>query len=523
MNEFIKKICNYYHINQEEYDVLAKALTLEDLPSFLDYKDIKQCANYIHDAINNNVKTLIYGDYDCDGVMGISILYLALKTSEWKPGYYIPFRETDGYGLTKDNIDKFYGLGYRLIILVDNGISLIEEVEYANSLGIEIIIMDHHSMLNEVPKAKYILHPSFSNFSKVNMCGGSVAFFFSIAYLGYVDEYLLTLAMISTISDMMELIEKNRIIAKLGLQILNKNKYNNILLLIDNGSLEITENDISMSLVPRVNAIGRIINNNSLFNIVKYFIEPDNESFIKETAEWIKGVNKLRKDIVSDFSNKELNIDIKKSSIVVVSDELKEGISGLVASKLMNEYEKPTAVLTCRIDDKNEYKGSLRSKYGFDIRIILDDLKDILVSFGGHENAGGLTIKKENIEEFKKRFEIASEKHKFEDDKKELIEINFPEITKENYDSIRKIAPFGQGFSKPEFVIRNIYTNFLSLSRDGKHIITKINPQSSLVYFNYDKTIFDYKTVDLIGSFEINCFKNVCTIQFRINKFTKNI
>ena len=269
MKDFKEKLLEHFKLTEEDYEKLTKEVSLDDLHNFLEYKNINECATYVHKLIEKKEKILIYGDYDCDGIMSTSIMYLALKTNDYTPGFYIPFRETDGYGLTKDNVDKFFKLGYRILILVDNGIKLNDEIEYANSLGMEVIVLDHHINDDKLPDAKFILHPIISGFSNINMSAGTVCFFFSIAYLGFVDEYLLSLAAISTISDLMPLHDKNRTLVRLGLKAINKNKYLNLFLLVNQKQKAMNEKDISMSIAPKVNAIGRLINDNKLFDIVR--------------------------------------------------------------------------------------------------------------------------------------------------------------------------------------------------------------------------------------------------------------
>ena len=199
--------------------------------------------------------------------MATSIMYLTLESYGYKSGYYIPFREKDGYGITKERIDFFYNLGYKLIILVDNGISKIEEIDYLNSLGMECIIFDHHEQLDILPKAKFIIHPLVSNFSNINTSAGAVCFYFSTVFLNAIDPYLLALGSISVISDMMPLLDHNRTLVKHGLKVINENHYKQIFMLINNKT-QIDESDIGFSIAPKINAIGRIVTDNSLFLIM---------------------------------------------------------------------------------------------------------------------------------------------------------------------------------------------------------------------------------------------------------------
>ena len=523
MKDFKTKILEYFNLTKEQYDVLSKDVTIDDLPSFKNYKQIEECACFIHEKVNQKTKILIYGDYDCDGVMSTSILYLTLKTKDFTPGFYIPFRETDGYGLTKNNIDKFKELGYKLIILVDNGINLITEINYANSLGIEIVILDHHTIEGNLPNAKFILHPTYSGFSKINMSAGTVAFFFSVAYLGFVDEYLLSMAAISTLSDLMPLQDTNRLLVKLGLKMTNKNKYQNIFLLNSSNSVPfINEKDISMVIIPKINAIGRLINNSLLFNIVRYFTNIGDDKFILRQSKWINDVNNNRKQLVTDLV-KNCQIDNNKNSIVIYEGDIKEGLAGLLATRFMDEFNKPTAVIVQEANNPEVLKGSLRSKKGFNVNIILNDMKDILLTHGGHENAGGLTLKKENFNLFKERFEKAAASHPFSNEKHDEIDINLGDLTKENYDFLYALSPFGQDFKAPKFIIKNIKTSFLKLSKNRQHIYTPININSTIVYFNYDKTLFNYPFVDLIGELNLNYFNNFYSVQFKVLMFSKNL
>ena len=181
INLFLEKLLDFYNLDykslQEENEQ-----NLEDLPKKEVFHEGKLIASYLKEAILSNKKILIYGDYDCDGIMSTSILMLTLSSSTYKPGYYIPSREFDGYGLTKENVDRFYKLGYEIIICVDNGITLNEVIDYANSLKMTIIILDHHKIGQSLPKAKYIMHPEIDNFGEYNISAGEVSFYFSLFY-----------------------------------------------------------------------------------------------------------------------------------------------------------------------------------------------------------------------------------------------------------------------------------------------------------------------------------------------------
>jgi len=519
MKNFLSRLLEYYNLTEDQFFDLVKKPNIDELPNISSFKEVSNAIDFIKEEISINNKILIYGDYDCDGILSTTILYLTLKNEKFTPGFYIPFRETDGYGLTKENIDRFADLGYKDIITVDNGITLVDEIGYARSKNINVIIIDHHSLDVNLPNANFIIHPNIQKISEYNISAGFLSFLFSYAFLGYVNEYLLTLGMITTISDLMPLKGINRNIVQLGLEILNKNEYPNILELIGkNSTLPITEIDISMSLVPKINAVGRLVSDKKLYDIVKYFVAFDDSIVVSKRSEWIEEINMYRRELVVELTNKLKNETFDDPAIILVT-ETKEGLIGLLANRLMDLYNKPVIVFVPEKEDPSILKGSIRSKNGFDVNIIQNDLKDILLSYGGHKNAGGLTLKKEDLEEFKKKFNDAARKHPFVLEDKKYIEINTSDISKENYDLYRLFSPFGYENEAPTFVIKSFPTKSFEFSKDGKHIITHLNFQSSLICFNYDKKILNKQLADLYGKFSINSFNNAITTQFIVTNF----
>lgn len=518
METFLEKLLRYYNLSNDDYNELLKEPNLEKLGSPFKFLNIQETSDYIKKSIDENKKILIYGDYDCDGIMSTSIIFNTLKQyKNFKCGYYIPNRELDGYGLTKANIDRFHSLGYQLIICVDNGIGLVDEIDYLNSIGMECIVMDHHTPSKVLPNAKFILHPTVSKFSEINMSAGEVTYYFSRVFLGFNDEYLLTLAMISTLSDMMELKKQNRELVRLGLVALNKNKYENILLLLKDKT-NITEGSLSMYAIPKINAIGRIALDNSLFNIVRFFTTDTKDEYLNR-INWIESINLKRKELINEAY---LNANIKNEGYSVVALlDIKEGLCGLLANKYLEEYKKPTVIFVKSKED-GILKGSIRSKYGFNVIKAFDSLNDLLMTSGGHSFAGGLSIKESSLEEFKKRFEELAKEYTFKEEKKNSISINLNEINLQNYEILMNFAPFGYANEKPLFEIDSFNTNMFTYSKDHKHIITNIGINSSLIYFNFPNDVVLNKNVKLFGKFELNTFMNKKTVQFIVNSFEKN-
>lgn len=515
---FLNKLLEYYALNYDEYLAFIKDISYSSLPSFKNFKDIEKIKEYFIDAIINHKKIMIYGDYDCDGIMSISIMAILFKQLNADFDYYIPLRDSDGYGLNKNKIDQFYKEKYDIILCVDNGISLFDEIEYANSLGMDVIVFDHHTIIGNIPNAKFILHPELSNFGDINLSAGAVCFYFSYCVLGHIDDYLLTLGGISLISDMMPLKSYNRNIVRLMLKNLNLHRYKNIMLLANNPK-KIDENVVGLSIAPKINAIGRLVLDQSNKKIIEYFFNIENENTYSLNS-WIEEINNKRKEIVTNFIEEQKYIN---SHSIVLKCNIEEGVLGLIANKLLNKYNLP-AIILC--NDKNNpeiLKGSIRSKNGLDVIDSFNELDRFLLKRGGHNLAGGLSIKEEDFSEFSFAFNEYAKNHPFVEVNEKAIDIDLDDVNEENYNIIETFAPFGQENKEPIFKISNFPISSLRFSKDKKHIITPIKYYySSIVYFNYDPSILSLNYIDIIGKISINEYNNKTTYQFKVEKIEKN-
>ena len=515
MEELLIRLLKYYNLTYEDYlKIKDESIDYSFLSFLLSNKDFLKSKEIIKESIKNNEKIIIYGDYDCDGIMSTSIIYnLIKKEDDYKCGFYIPFREKDGYGITKENIDMFLSLDYKLFILVDNGITLKENVDYIISKGAKVIIIDHHEIIKEKEaNPTSLIHWNKIDEIKENISAGALSFLFSYVYLnGNVDEYLLSLGGISLISDLMPLSSLfNHKIVKLALKAINKNKFNEICLLINKFN-DINEEDISSYLVPKVNSVGRIIKDNSLFNVVRYFLINKTKN-INVYLDYINSVNDKRKQLLTDFENVEMNIDDTLPYLLLILD-IEEGISGLLANRFLEKYSKPTFIL---IKTKNNtYKGSARSRIGFNIVSFLKENSDIFLAFGGHEFAGGFELKLENLNKLKERLLTYSSQNKFKKEEKKSIEFKLNEINKNSFDLILSFAPFGKDFPKPLLKIEDISTLSLKFSKDKNHIITKISFDSSLIYFNYPSEMLNKNKINLFGYLSLNKFNGHISYQFK--------
>ncbi len=514
---FLEKILEYYNIDLSYYqNQIKKDIDFEFLSCFKENKDFFNAKNIIKKSIQDNEKILIYGDYDCDGILATSIIYLTLKEDNYISNFYIPSRKNDGYGLTLENAKKIVDANYNLVILVDNGISLNEPVSYLKENNVKVIIIDHHEYKEILPNADAIIHREISKISNQNMSAGALSLLFSISYLNKINFYLLTLGAITILSDLMPLKDLNRDIVRLGLNSLNEYKFSKITNFFKEHKEEYNEDDLNQYFIPKVNSIGRMISDKEELRIVKYFIEDNKKDYVR--LSWIDEINQKRKDLINNIDyNKYLNDE----NINFVSLDIEEGLIGLVANKLMNLNKKPTFVLTLS-NEENIYKGSVRLLLNHgNLQNCFNECSNLLDNFGGHASAGGFTIKKENIEEFKiKLIEYFGLSHEVVKDK--TIKINYKDLNLENLKIMESFAPFGQDFKKPLFEINDISTSSFTYSRDEKHIILKVGDVSKLIYFNYPREILENKYINLSGNIEKNVFNGKISCIFKVTNFIKN-
>ncbi len=514
--DFISKLCHHYNLTYDEFKELIKEKTIDDIPDYTHFKDIDKVTDRIHLAIKNNEKILIYGDYDCDGIMATSILVKTFELLNYDVGYYIPSRYLDGYGLNCQKVQEAYNKGYKLIITVDNGVMQHEAVNLANNLGIDVIITDHHNIPDVLPDALYILHPTYSNYGDLICCGAYVAFMLSWSLLGHYEPYLLSLAAIATISDLMELKGYNRNIVKISLAMLNEHNYPAIVNLIGTNE-PIDESTFALKIAPKINAVGRVLEGHQANKLVQYLTT--NSIFdIRNIGKFIDEVNNKRKEMTLSCTS-SLQINEDESGIVLICDE-KEGLIGLIANQLLQKYNKPVIVFSKAMEEE-VYKGSARSKNGFSIVKAFESLKDLLMVYGGHSLAGGCSIKISDFDEFKRRFIGLTDIYKIEEEKDETIELQIDEVTLHNYQILSSLGPFGMGFKAPKFSLPRLKTNFLRYSNDGNHIMTPLSMKSKLVGFYINKeNISQYSWINIEGKMALNHFKGSTSLQFIIDKFT---
>ncbi len=459
---------------------------LADLINPFLMKDMDVAVDRLNDAMGRKERILVYGDYDVDGCTAVALVYKFLQQFYSNVDYYIPDRYDEGYGVSKKGLEYARETGVKLIIILDCGIKAIKEIAYAKTLGIDFIICDHHVPDEVMPDAVAILNPKREDdsFPFKHLCGCGVGFKFMQAFAknnGIPFSRLIPLldfCAVSIAADIVPVVDENRILAYHGLKQLNINPSIGLKAIIDicglNGR-EISMSDIVFKIGPRINASGRMENGKKSVDLL---VEKDFPTALK-MAQHINEYNEQRKDIDKQMTEEANQIVSKldsmkhRSSIVLYDEHWKKGVIGIVASRLTEMYFRPTVVLT---RDGDLATGSARSVTGFDIYSAIKDCRDLLINFGGHTYAAGLTLQWADVPQFRKRFQHYVEEH-IQPEQVEAnldidAQIDFKDITKKLHNDLKKFAPFGPLNPKPVFCTLNVYDYGTSkvVGRDQEHI-----------------------------------------------------
>ena len=504
---------------------------LADLINPFLMKDMDVAVDRLNDAMGRKERILVYGDYDVDGCTAVALVYKFLQQFYSNIDYYIPDRYEEGYGVSHKGIDYAKETGVKLIIILDCGIKAIEEVRYAKSLGIDFIICDHHVPDEVMPPAVAILNPKRpdDSYPFKHLCGCGVGFKFMQAFAknnGIPFSRLIPLldfCAVSIAADIVPVVDENRILAFHGLKQLNQNPSLGLKAIIDicglNGR-ELSMSDIVFKIGPRINASGRMENGKESVDLL---VEKDFSMALKE-AKHINEYNEQRKDIDKQMTE-EANIIVSKlesqrhlSSIVLYDENWKKGVIGIVASRLTEIYFRPTVVLT---RDGEYATGSARSIMGFDVYAAIKSCRDLLVNFGGHTYAAGLTLKWEDIPHFRQRFQQYVDEHIKPSQKEAIINvdavIDFKDISKRLYNDLKRFSPFGPGNSKPIFCTLSVYDYGTSkvVGREQEHIKLELVDSKSSTVVNgiafgqsaSARYIKSKRSFDIVYTIEDNVFK----------------
>ncbi|MCH5214071.1 MAG: single-stranded-DNA-specific exonuclease RecJ [Muribaculaceae bacterium] len=502
--------------------------SLDDLHDPFLMPDMDKAVNRLNKAMGAKERIMIYGDYDVDGTTAVALVYKYLQNYYSNIEYYIPTRYEDGYGISLKSIDYAVENDVKLIIVLDCGIKAVEEIKYANEKGIDFIICDHHVPDEELPPAVAILNPKMpgSPYPCTHLSGCGVGFKFMQGFalsngLSNHNELnsLLDLVAVSIASDLVPIVGENRIMAYHGLRRLNSNPnlgLRSVIRLCKLTNKPISISDVIFKIGPRINASGRM---QSGAEAVELLVSRDlHDAYEKGKA--IDQYNNDRKELdkrITDEANELIEKNVSavedKRSIVIYNKHWHKGIIGIVASRLTELYYKPSVVLTY---SNGFATGSSRSVQGFDIYSAINSTRDLLENFGGHTYAVGLTLKEENIPEFRRRFEEYVAEHIQPNQLEPQLDIDatidFAAITPEFVAALRKFNPFGPGNQKPVFRTQAVFDFGTSrlVGKNMEHIKLELEDNSTsrvinAIAFNmaqYFEHIHAHKPIDICYTIE---------------------
>lgn len=500
-------------------------------------KDMEQAVLRLHHAIENRERIMVYGDYDVDGTTAVALMYSFLRHLTDNLIFYIPDRHTEGYGISFKGIDTAQAEGCQLIVALDCGIKAVDKVAYANERNIDFIICDHHTPGETIPQAKAVLNMKRADcpypFKELSGCGVG----FKLAQ-AYVERYcldrqwlyqLLPLLAMSIASDIVPIVDENRILATFGLRYINKQPSIGLQAIMRVAGMEghnVTISDLVYKIGPRINAAGRM---RSGAEAAQLLITTD-PLYAEQLAHDINEHNNERRDCdnkTTEDALAQLHADPdndQRYTTVVYADGWHKGVVGIAASRLTEYYYRPTIVLTSE-DESDIISGSARSVSDFDIYSAIDSCSDLLTNFGGHMFAAGLSMRKQDLPEFKRRFEAYVAAHIRPDQQRPTIqveaEIAFDEITPEFYNILRHMEPFGPGNPRPVFVTRNVINNRNTrrVGRTGEHLKLDLTDRtaaiSGIAFGEGDKALYlqNGNPIDVCYELEENTFNHVTSIQ----------
>ena len=506
-------------------------------------KDMDKAIDRIQEAMQRKEKILIYGDYDVDGTTSVALVYSFLRRYYLEMDYYLPDRYKEGYGISTQGIDWAKENGFTLIIALDCGIKAIDKIEYANEKGIDFIICDHHLPGDEIPKAIAVLDPKRvdCNYPFKELSGCGIGFKLMHAYIlkHEINESELTnfldLVVISIAADIVPVIGENRILAYLGLNKLNHHPSEGVKALIKAAGMkrELSISDIVFSLGPRINAAGRM---DDARHAVKLLISEHSEQ-ADNNADTLNVKNKERKEVDVNITAEALSMLVNdadqqnKKSTVLFQSHWHKGVVGIVASRMLDHYYRPTIILT---ESNGLASGSARSVAGFDIHEAIKSCSDLLEQFGGHMFAAGLTLKIENVPEFIARFEeVVSSTI---EDQMLIPQINIDaelspkDINNKFYEILKQFSPFGPHNMKPIFVSRGMIDTGQSRIVGNGHLKISLMQEGTPfqlkgIVFNgeeYLNLVKSKQPIDLCYSLEENEWNNNKSLEINVRDIKLN-
>ncbi len=551
-NNEIDRISEKFKLGKLVSSALSKKeLTDEEIKVFLDptrkdfhdpfeMPDMEKAVKRILEAIENKEKTIIYGDYDVDGITSSSILKRFFKDIDFDVDVYIPNRLDEGYGLNDEAIKSIKDNEYSLIITVDCGITAVEEVKLANSLGIDVVVTDHHEPGEVLPDAIAVVDCKRKDnkypFRELAGCGVAFKLAMAIskklkldeaAFLKYID-----IACVGTIADIVPLCDENRVICKLGFMLLKQTKIIGLKILLESiGYKKLDSTTISFGVAPRINACGRMGHEKEALDLFLTNDIIEARKIVEKLNEYNNDRQQIEKKIFEEAKELvEENKEKDNSMIIVGKEKWHHGVIGIVASKITDLFYKPSILYS--IDD-DYAKGSGRSIQGFDLHEALEKSKKYIKQFGGHSMAVGVTLEKDKIELFKKAMNEYAKKCNLEE-LIPLIEVEdviaIKDLNNKEVEDLYLLEPYGEGNSKPIYQINNVKINSKRSISEGKHLKLTITDERErmidCIGFNMGELTNDYvigDKIDLVGTLEINSYMGVDKVQINLKDIRHTI
>ncbi|BAN61837.1 single-stranded DNA-specific exonuclease [Streptococcus anginosus subsp. whileyi MAS624] len=501
--------------------------SLDQLHDPYELHDMDKAVTRIRQAIENYEQILIYGDYDADGMTSASIVKEALEQLGAECQVYLPNRFTDGYG-PNASVYKYFieNQGISLIVTVDNGVAGHEAIELAQSMGVDVIVTDHHSMPEVLPDAYAIVHPEHpeAEYPFKHLAGCGVAFKLATALLEEVQVELLDLVAIGTIADMVSLTDENRILVKYGLSVLKNTQRIGLQELFKIAGIqenEVDEETVGFQIAPRLNALGRLDDPNPAIELLTGFDEEE----ARDIALMINQKNEERKEIVQKiYDEAKTMIDLNKPIQVLAGEGWNLGVLGIVAGRLLEELHQPVIVLNIENDLA---KGSARSIEAVDIFEALDPHRDLFVAFGGHAGAAGMTLEASKLEALSQVLVAYIEDNQVDlSTKNELFldeELSLPDLTLETLKNFEKLAPFGMDNKKPVFYLKDFkIENARTMGAGNTHLKLKISQADAVfevVAFGLGNLATEFsqtKNLELAVTLSVNKWNGQTSLQLML-------
>jgi single-stranded-DNA-specific exonuclease len=505
-------------------------------------RDMEKACVRIFEAVEAGEKIVIYADYDCDGIPGAVILndfFKLLNYTNYE--VYIPMRNSEGYGLNLEAIEKFRDSGVKLLITIDLGITAVEEVAQAKVYGIDVIITDHHIPQEVLPRAFAILNPKVDDYSEKMLCGAGVAFKLAQGFLKKYSEYfkvkpgaekwMLDMAGLATLSDMVPLVGENRAIAYFGMKVIKKSPRPGLQKLLSKMKIDqkyLSEDDIGFMLTPRLNAASRMDDPMRAYEL----LSTDDEAQAGALADHLSKINDERKSIVKGIMrdiNKKFETRQETDVIVIGNPEWRVGVLGLVAGKLCDEHQRP--VFVWGKDENDLIKGSCRSDGSVSVVELMTEARESFVDFGGHELAGGFTVQSEKIHFLEEALSSSFQKVKrpvVENDVTHDVQTTFSAVNIKNWKEIEKMSPFGLGNHKPVFLFEGAKIEKIKKfgkNGSGEHLEIIFSDASkkattAISFFSdhdsFSSPLSEGKIVNVSGTFDLSRFRGREELRLRI-------